>query len=172
MSTILSRLQLRIMKFEVIIASMLIFLPLILIFIDGKLRPSISNYYYMDSNHWFVSLLTIASLLFVVNGVVNNKKSHNILLGSFLWLVAMTPHLETPIIHTLSAGIFFLGSVFVMIYYSNKEQRGLMCAFGSLTILGLLGHFILNAYSLFWAEWIGLLPISIHFIGESLGKIK
>jgi hypothetical protein len=148
------------------------FLPLILILIDGGVRPSISDYYYMDSNHWFVSLLTIASMIFANSGVVDNKKSYNIVLGVLLWVVAVTPYRTISIMHTLSAGIFFFGSVYVMIRYSNKAQRKYMWMIGSLIIFGMLGHFLFKLYSLFWAEWIGLLPISVHFIGESLGKIK
>ena len=172
MSTILSRLQLRLLKFEVILASLLLFLPLILILIDGQVRPSISNYFYMDSNQWFVSLLTIASLLFIINGVINNKKSYNILLGVSLWIVAIAPHKELQIIHFVAAAIFFIGSEFVMVRYSTKSQRKYMWLLASIINIGMVGHFVFGWYSLLIAEWIGLLPITAHFIGESLNKIK
>ena len=171
MSTALSRLKLRLTKFEVIIASLLLFLPLLLILIDGTVRPSISNYAYMEKSYWFASLLTIPALLFVFNGVINNKHWYNILLGVSLFGVAVTPHLEMSIIHNIFAFIFFAGSVFVMIYYTTKKQRTYMVVFGGIVVLGLLGHFVVGWYSLLIAEWIGLIPISVHFIGESLGKI-
>lgn len=172
MSTVLSRLQLRLTKFQVIIASILIFIPLILWSIDGKLRPSISNYFYMEDNHWFITLFTIAAMIYANSGVVDNKKWYNIALGVCLWAIAMTPHETMTVIHTAFAGTFYIGSVFVMMAFSNKNQFRMMGVFGLLTIAGMVGHFVFNLYSLFWAEWIGLLPITVHFIGESLGKIK
>ena len=166
-----SRLKKRLLKLELILTGLLIFFPLILILITNQIRSSISDYAYSNESEWFVFLLTIASSLFVTNGSLFNKHWYNIILGISLAGVALTPHLDLPIIHTILAAIFFLGSIYVMIHFSSPEQRIYKIITGALIALAMLGHFLLNFYSLFWAEWIGIIPISLHFIGESLGKI-
>ena len=171
-STVLSRLQLRFRKYQVLMASVLFFIPLILIKIQGEVLPSISAYYYMDNYQWFVSLLTIASMMYANSGVHDNRKWYNILLGLSLWVVVMAPYDTWKWTHFTAAGIFFIGSEIVMIYDSNKEQRKYMWMLGFVINLGMAGHFVFGWYSLLVAEWIGLMPITAHFIGESLGKIK
>ncbi|WP_271407419.1 DUF7103 family protein, partial [Tenacibaculum soleae] len=76
-----------------------------------------------------------------------------------------------PFWHYLFAIIFFAGSVFVMIFYSSKKQRIYKVIAGIIVVLAMLGTFLFNWYSLLIAEWIGLLPICVHFIGETLNKI-
>lgn len=161
----------RIFRYEIWIVVLLILMPLILIAFDnGNTRSSISNYVYMTNNQVFYFLLFLAASMFGNNGALW-LKNYNILLGTFLAGVALTPHLEFPIIHQLFAALFFAGSIFVMIFFSSKEQRKYKIYAGIFITIGMLGHFATNWYSLFWAEWIGMLPICIHFIGESKGKI-
>lgn len=161
----------RLTKLHVILAITLLFTPLVLIITTGEVRSSISNYAYSSMNHLFATLLTIAGAMFVFNGTAYNSRWYNIALGLSLIGVALTPHYDFPIIHYLFASIFFLGSVIVMIIFSSKEQQPLKVYFGSLIVIGLLGHFAFNWYSLFWAEWIGILPICVHYLGESTGKL-
>jgi len=171
MSTTLERLQKRIMKLEIITASLLLFLPLILISIDNTVRSSISDYAYMNNNQWFVSLITVSAMMFIINGSQNNKRWYNILLGISLFIVGITPYLDYPIWHTVSSALFFGGGVFAMIFYSSKAQRLYKIYAGVFIALAMLGSFLLGFYSLFFAEWIAMLPICIHFIGESKGII-
>lgn len=161
----------RLTKLEVILSVLLVFIPLILILFTNEVRSSISNYAYSSAEHLFAMLLSIASAMFIVNGTAYNKKWYNIVLGCSLIGVIMTPHLDHPLLHYSFAGLFFVGSVFVMIYFSSAQQRAIKITAGTIIILAMLGHFITNFYSLLVAEWIGLLPISIHFIGESLNKL-
>ena len=161
----------RLTKLHVILAIILLFTPLVLILATGEVRSSISNYAYSSMNHLFATLLTIAGTMFIFNGTAYNTRWYNIVLGLSLIGVALTPHYDFPILHYTFAVIFFLGSVVVMIAFSSKAQQPLKVYFGSLIIIGLLGHFWLNWYSLFWAEWIGMLPITIHYLGESTGKL-
>ena len=161
----------RLTKLHVILAIILLFTPLVLILATGEVRSSISNYAYSSMNHLFATLLTIAGTMFIFNGTAYNTRWYNIVLGLSLIGVALTPHYDFPILHYTFAVIFFLGSVVVMIVFSSKEQKPLKVYFGSLIIIGLLGHFWCNFYSLFWAEWIGMLPITIHYLGESTGKL-
>lgn len=161
----------RLTKLHVILAITLLFTPLVLIITTGEVRSSISNYAYSSMNHLFATLLTIAGTMFIFNGTAYNSRWYNIALGLSLIGVALTPHYDFPIIHYLFAAIFFLGSIFVMIGYTSKEQLKLKIQFASIIILALLLHFAFNWYSLFWAEWIGMLPICVHYLGESTGKL-
>lgn len=161
----------RIIKLEIILATLLLFIPLILIIATGELRSSISNYAYSEMNYLFATLLTIAGTMFIFNGTAYNSRWYNIILGCSLIGVGLTPHLDYSIIHYTFASLFFLGSVAVMIGFSSAKQRPLKAYLGSMIILGMIGHFAFNLYSLLWAEWIGILPICIHYMGESTGKL-
>lgn len=160
----------RLTKLEVILAVLLLFLPLILIVVNGEVRSSISNYAYSKNNLLFAGLLGVASALFAYNATINREKWYNYVLGVSILGVAVTPHLDYPVLHYSFAGLFFLGSVATMIIFSSPAQRELKITLGTLIVLALLGYFITGMYSLLIAEWIGILPICIHFIGESLRK--
>lgn len=160
-------------KYESFIAALFLLIPLILITIDGTIQSSISAYAYTTSSRFFVFLLTFSGTLFLRKGVREWKSRwYNVILGLSLFVVAWTPYKDFTFPHFFSAAIFFVGSIFVMIFYSNRQQRPCMILLGSIIFLGLFGHFALNLYSLLWAEWIGMIPISIHFIGETLNKIE
>lgn len=160
----------RITNLYTVKAVMLLFMPLILIVASNEVRESISDYVYSDSIAVFVMLLTIASTLFINNGITE-KKWYNIVLGASLTGVALTPHLDYAFLHYMFAIIFFLGSVFVMIFYSSEKQRIYKIIAGAIVVLAMLGTFLFDWYSLLIAEWIGLVPICIHFIGEALHKL-
>lgn len=161
----------RLMNLEILLSILLIFTPAILIFFDGSIRISISNYAYSDKNEWFVFLITLAASMFIYNGTTWKTKWYNIFLGMSLAGVALTPHLQFEILHLIFAIIFFAGSVFVMIYFSSKKQRLAKIICGVFILFGIAGYYVFDWYSLFWAEWIGMLPICIHFIGESTGEL-
>lgn len=163
--------QKRLTKLEIILSTLLLFIPLILILATGEIRPSISNYAYSNLNYLFATLLTIAGTMFIFNGTAYNTRWYNIALGLSLIGIALTPHYDFPILHYTFAAIFFLGSMAVMVLFSSKEQLRLKIYFSAIVFLALLGHFIFKTYSLFWAEWIGMLPITIHYLGESTGKL-
>jgi len=155
-------------KLERILAALCIFMPLILILFDnGNMRISISNYAYMDNNQVYVFLLTMASLMFIFNGTINGKKWYNIILGICLAVVALFPHVEYRILHFTFAGIFFLGSAIVISYYTSKKQFWIACGIAVIIVLSLVAHFWFHWFSLFVAEWIALGIISVHYILES-----
>lgn len=160
----------RLKRIEVTLSLLLLFIPLLLIVITGEQRSSISDYVYSGNGMLFAILLSIAAVMFLYNGWLS-KKWYNIVLGLSLIGVIATPHLNYPIIHYVFAGLFFLGSIVVMILFSSGHQRKYKIIAGMIIVLGLIGHFFLNIYSLLYGEWIGMLPICIHFIGESLNKI-
>src|SRR5512134_355677 len=75
----------RFAKLERILAVVCFFTPLLLLWADpGSIRDSISAYYDMDQNQWFYFLLTVASMLFIVNGVTKQQHSYNTGLGIVL----------------------------------------------------------------------------------------
>lgn len=161
----------RVSNLEIVLSVLLLLMPLILILANGEVRPSISNYEYAENGFLFPTLLGIAGTMFITNGTIYGKKWYNIILGASLIGVASTPHLEFGIYHYAFASIFFLGSTAVMIIYSSAKQRQIKIVFASIIILALVGYFAFKWYSLFLAEWICILPIAIHYIGESIGKL-
>lgn len=166
----IDELRKRLMNLEILLSVLLVFTPAILIWLDGSIRRSISNYAYSFNSEWFVFLITLAASMFIYNGTAWKTKWYNIILGISLAGVALTPHLQFKTLHLIFAAIFFAGSVFVMIYFSSKKQRLVKIICGVFLVLGILGHYKFEWYSLFWAEWIGILPICIHFIAESTGE--
>lgn len=162
--------ELRIKKLELIMAGLLYFLPLILIWSSMEIRPSISDYAYSSVANVFVALLTLAGALFIYNGVINRPKWYNIILGISLIGVALTPHLDFPVLHYMFAALFFIGSMLVMVIVSSIKQRPIKIVMALIILSALLGYFIFNWFSLFFAEWIGIVPITAHFIGESIKK--
>ena len=64
----------RFAKLERVLAFVCLFIPAFLIWFDnGPIRESISAYYNMKVNQIFYFPLTVASMLFVVNGVVKQR---------------------------------------------------------------------------------------------------
>ena len=58
-----------------------------------------------------------------------------------------------------------------MIIFSSAAQREIKIVAAVFIALAILGHFVGDLYSLLVAEWIGMLPMAVHFAGESLNKI-
>lgn len=160
----------RFKKFKIIQAFIFLLIPLILLVVNGGVLDSISEYAY-NTPMVFCWLLTLSGALFVYDGYVEKTRWYNLYVGVALFGVVLFPHLDFKIIHYLFAGVFFLGSLFNMVYFSSNKQRFLKSLTAFIVIFGMSGHFIFDWYSLFWAEWFGMIPISIHYILELTGKI-
>lgn len=171
--------------FERTIALVCITIPAILWLADKGttgFRSSISNYVYMDRSYIFGMLLCTAAMLFIFNGAVyfrnDNKlninkhgKWYNVILGLSLLGVILFPHEEYAIPHYIFAGIFFLGSaVFIGIFHQKKDRK-ISITLAVITITCILLHFIIGI-PLFWAEWLSLTVIGVHFILESKGILS
>jgi len=175
---------------ERILAGFCLLIPLFLILTDtantpfSRVRPSISNYVYMEKSYVYGSLLTIAALLFFFNGILHfrdhstnrtkpNAKWYNAVLGLSLFGVIYFPHKELPWPHYLSAIVFFGGSILVIAVFCEHKDRHLSWVLAGLATLSYLLYFLIpdvfGPSSLFWAEWISLTVIGIHFILESVG---
>lgn len=161
----------RLVKLDIILAALLLFIPLILILVTGEVRTSISDYAYSQYSYLFASLLTLAGTMFIFNGSAYITKWYHIVSGVALIGVVLTPHKEYVILHYVFAGIFFMGNIITMIIFSSTKQRKWKLGVGVFILIILMGVYITKSYSLLVAEWIGMLPICLHFIGEELGKI-
>lgn len=155
------------------IAQAIIFLtiPLILQLVNKGVRLNSISAYVNFTPVAFASMLSLAGFLFITNGFVNRNRWANIYVGGALLFVVWLNHLEFPVLHYTAASIFFLGSIFNMIFFSSNKQRWFKVVTGLGILFGMAGHFIFGWYSLFYAEWIGMFPISLHFILEEIGKI-
>ncbi|WP_299522504.1 hypothetical protein [Winogradskyella sp.] len=203
----------RLPETERITAIVLMFIPMVLSIVDNgqlwNLRPSISNYAYMNQSYWFGSLLALAGALFIFNGAQHMKsrdfkmklmqeqnfslqtiasmqddfdnpdrfgKGYNIIFGIALFGVIYFDHLTYVIMHYAMALIFYGGCIIMMIFKPRPQIKKWGQVLGTLTLLALVFHFVLeywilvdkNWYTLLWAEWIGLIFIGIYFIKDSL----
>ncbi|MDC6387915.1 hypothetical protein PP182_04445 [Maribacter sp. PR1] len=184
-------------KLERFIAAVLTLTPFILFIVDDSytqgLRDSISNYVFMERSYWFGSLLTLAGALFIFNGAQHlgvqqfaqiSKaesrfgKGYNIIFGLALFGVLFFDHENYTILHYVFAIIFFVGCALAMIVTRETPLNTWGDVLGTLTLLSLGVHFLLeyviwkndNPFSLLWAEWAGLLLIAVYFIAESMHR--
>ncbi len=159
----------RFAKFERVLAAVCMLIPLFLIVFDGgNVRESISAYYNMTQNQWFYFLLTVTSMLFVVNGVVKQRYAYNIVLGVLLAGVLLFNHCDHKVIHYIFAAGFFLGNGAVILICSSKHEvwfKSLLVVIIAITIAACYFGWI----TLFCAEWVSLLIIGWHYILESRG---
>ncbi len=155
-------------KLERILAAVCITTPLFLILGDTEpIRNSISAYYEMDNNVLYYVPLSVAFMLFVVNGVIKKQRAYNTILGAMLAGLVLFNLDDFKWPHRFFAGSFFIGNALVIVAFSPREELW----FKSLLvfiILAALGAWWFFMFSLFWAEWISLFIIGAHYILESL----
>jgi heme O synthase-like polyprenyltransferase len=184
---------------ENLIAVFCICIPVILRFADTKayrksFRPSISDYVRMKHRHVFGMVFTIAAMLFIYNGVHNldagslnnflqssfwEERGYNIILGLALFGVMLFPYNRCEKTHFTFAGLFFVGSTIVIACFPGPEnwQKWASYSIAAASIITLAVYFINKNWerkwiNLFWAEWISLIVIGIHFILENDGILE
>lgn len=163
----------RFAKLERVLAAVCVFTPALLILSDdGPIRNSISDYYNMHKNQLFYVPLTVASMLFVVNGLVKDKRIYNTLLGAMLAGVLLFNLDAFPTLHAIFAIGFFGGNAAVIVLYSPKKELWFKFVLVAVIALSIAGWLVFGWYSLFWAEWLSLIVIAGHYILESLGLIQ
>ena len=126
----------------------------------------------MEKGQYFYFPLTVAAMLFVVNGVVRKKHWYNIGLGLALAGVVLFNHVDHFLIHNISAGAFFGGNGAVFVLFTPKKELWFKVLLLSIMIVGAMGHFLFDWYSLFVAETVSLWVIAFHFVLEAKGLIK
>ena len=163
----------RFAKLERILAIVCFFIPVFLIWLDngpfenGRIRESISAYYDMEENQIFYFLLTMATMLFVVNGVVKQRHLYNTLLGAMLAGVILFNHDDFSTLHSIFAVGFFAGNAVVIVVFSSKKELWFKVLLVAAIVASMLGCFVFGWFSLFWAEWVSFDIIALHYILES-----
>jgi len=159
-------------KLEVVVTTICFFIPLIVWWGDDwNLREHISGYYAMEEAQLFYVPLTVAAMLFVVNGVVREKHWYNVGLGVALTGVVLFNHFDHSIIHNISAAAFFGGNALVFVLFTPKQELWFKVVLALTMALGLAGY-LFGWYSLFVAESLSLWVIAVHFILESKRLIE
>jgi len=159
-------------KLERILAAVCIATPALLILGDnGSVRDSISAYYDMKKSVLFYVPLSVAFMLFVVNGVIKEKMFYNTVLGVALAGLVLFNHDDFTTIHFLFAGVFFLGNAAVIVIFTPKKELWFKILLVAIIVTA-LAAWGLKVISLFWAEWISLAIIGWHYILESWGVVE
>jgi hypothetical protein len=162
----------RFAKLERVLAALCLLTPALLIYFDnGTIRASLSSYFDMRLNQAYYFPLTMISMLFIVNGVIKNKKLYNTVLGVLMAGLILIDHDSSKLFHYLFAIGFFLGNAVVILVYSSKKELWFKAIMVGVMVCGILLHIVFSWFTLFWAEWLSMGIISLHYILESLGII-
>lgn len=137
----------------------------------------------MWHSYVFGILLGAAAMLFIFNGFVYFKREkdklantpdtsgkwYNIVLGICLLGVVILPWKEHRIIHYTFAASFFVGNALATGIFHTKRWPKSNISMAILTVVALCLHFTgwLPWLTLFWAEWISLAVVGVHFWLES-----
>lgn len=165
MNKILKRYQ----TFTLIALLPLVLLPFLLKLQVGNYADSISAFYYTNASADFVMLLTISAMLYIVDGVINNKW-YQFLNGVALLGVAKFGHLDYSVIHYVCAGYYFIGNAFMISFYSSTKQRWFKIIPMSILLLSYWFVYTEQLTLLQW-EWIGLCLFIANHGGEVTKKI-
>lgn len=160
----------RFARLERALGGLLVLTPLILILADdGDLRDSISAYHDVATPSAFYVPLTAGAMLFLVNGIIRDAHAYNVLLGLALSGVVLFDHDGwTSIPHMFSAVGFFAGNVVVMLFFSiNKSLPLKIVLVGGVAVAAVL-WVSTDVVTLFWAEWVSLTVVAIHYILDSV----
>lgn len=158
----------RLATLERVLALVCITIPALLILVDGlPPRGSISEYYNMHRDQVYYVPLTVAAMLFIVNGVVKRKRFYNTVLGTALTGVLLLNRDDAHFWHIVCASIFFGGNGLVILFFSSRKERRFKIAMGIVIVLAMLGCFVFHWLSLLAAEWISLGIITLHYFIES-----
>jgi hypothetical protein len=181
-------------RLEQLIAAFCTLIPLFLIAVDkfSPTKDSISAYAYVpDNRHVFGLVFSITAMMFIFNGVIyiangnsphgqdyrkGGMKSHgrwyNIFLGLALFGVALFPCKDEPNLHYFFAVLFFVGSAIVIAFFNDRRHRAISIVIAIASLFSYTIYYLTDlGLTLFWAEWISLIIIGIHYILESRGVI-
>ncbi|MBN1757599.1 MAG: hypothetical protein JW863_04740 [Chitinispirillaceae bacterium] len=159
-------------KLERILAAVCVFTPLLLVLGDNfTVRDSISAYFNMEKSVLFYVPLTVTFMLFLVNGMIKGKTWYNTALGVALAGLVLFNCIEYFLLHFIFAALFFLGNAAVIVIYTPKKELWFKIVLVAVIALS-LGAWLVKVLPLFWAEWISLSIIALHYLLESAGVIE
>jgi hypothetical protein len=156
--------------FERVLAVLCLLIPAVLIAADGSTRDSISAYHDMIDARAFYVPLTIAAMMFVVNGVVNRGHFYNTALGVALFAVIIFDMTTARVPHYAGAGIFFAGNVLVI--FGSEVSNRFKSLYGASLAVAVVFWLRLDAFTTFWAEWLALLIIAAHYYANASSKLE
>jgi len=160
-------------KLEVVVAILCLFIPVFVVYGDGwNLRGHISAYYSMTAAQYFYMPLTVAGMLFVVNGVVKHRHWYNVGLGVSLLTLTFLDYQAHNVVHSAAAIAFFGGNALVFVIFTPKKELWFKAVLAGIIVVAMVGHFVLGWYSLFFAESFSLWVIAIHFALEAAGVVE
>lgn len=134
---------------------------------DG-IRSAISHYWDMPASVAFYVPLTVAAMLFVVDGVLKKESEYNWVLGAALAVLVIFNHDQFNPLHLAGVFLFFAGNVVVLgiaIAKKNILKAGVLV--GAALFFVAVGNAFDTDWSenwLLWLEWASLLVIATHFI--------
>lgn len=159
----------RFAKLERVLAVICAFTPVLLILADqGSIRSSISAYYNVSQPQMFYVPLTAAAMLFLVNGVVKDGQLYNIFLGGALAGLVLFNTDDFNTVHVVFTVAFFLGNVAVMGLWTSVRGWAVRGPLIVVIALAMIGWRSFGWFDLFWAEWISLGIIAVHYVIESI----
>lgn len=179
-----------IQKLEILLAVFCILIPIFLKIADGwkPFKPSISHYVLMENRHVFGMVITIAAMSFIYNGSIQltlnsgytivtgefwKNHGYNIFLGLFLFGVLLFPLDTHPKLHYFFAVLFFVGAALSIAFFGDNHDKLLRYIIAVLSVFALIIHILRpSIINMFWAEWIALFVVGIHFILEAKGIIS
>jgi hypothetical protein len=159
-------------QLERVLAAILVLSPLLLVLVDqgsGGLRRSISSYHDVFAPEAFYVPLTVAAMLFVVNGVLKAGHWYNWVIGVFLAVLIVFDHdgvSRYP--HFIGAIGFFVGNVAVMIWFSKHKPRAVIVALVGTIVVSIALWLVTDWFTLFWAEWVSLAIVATHYILDTI----
>jgi len=131
---------------------------------------------------------TVAAMLFIYNGIIQltlnsgyslmdesfwKNHGYNIILGLLLFGILLFPLNTQPKIHYILAVLFFVGCSASIAFFGDNPDKKIRYVIATLSIFALVIHlFDKTIINLFWAEWIALIVIGVHFILEAKGIIS
>jgi hypothetical protein len=161
----------RFARLEYVLAPTCALSPFVMWFVDSQtFRESISAYYDMDHGVAFYVPLTVAAMLFLVNGVIKENHAYNAVLGVLLFGVIIFDHQNFTVLHAGFAIGFFTGNVLVMVRSSGSWRlKGPILGFGA--ALATLG-WLLDDRNVFWPETVSLAIIATHYLLHSWRGVR
>jgi len=133
---------------------------------ESGIRSAISYYWDMPAAVAFYVPLTVAAMLFVVNGVLKKEHWYNWLLGVALAVLVVFNTDQFNPFHLAGVFVFFTGNVIVVgrALAKNFLKIGVLAAAGVFFVAGNLVDADWSENWLLWLEWASLLVIATHFI--------
>jgi hypothetical protein len=148
------------LKTELLLSIIFLIVPFLLPLTSGVVLGSISAYAYAINSSMYILLLTLAGYLIVIDGLTDETRRVNILLGLLFICFPLFPFMEYKLLHDAVAIAFFISNAAIISYYSKLVPKWFKI-FIIISIILVIGAFLFGFLSLFIAESLGFLIMSV-----------